>query len=216
MTPFAQLEKSASMQLWTRLLQGLPRLNSRISRAFKGFRKAPTDIASFATGRGMPAVAKELGRAGQLGNLAGHAAIATGTLMGAGPLMGAYKRLSGGSKDSEKPNRERPFFENQHPLDLRMLEGKTAGSDAASKGLSKDQAIAEFLEKYRDLGGSRQSGAMPKGMRFDAKPRDWDRMGGTGGMLGRDPLQAYQRDLLNNIKSSPFVAAVPALDSMPS
>jgi hypothetical protein len=190
------------------------RLGSQLSRAFKGLKSAPKDLISVATGKGMPTVAKELGRAGRLGNLAGHAAIATGA------VLGTNKLLNGGSKDSKAPNRGRPISSGQHPLDLRMQEGLEAGRDAASRGLSKEEAIAEFMEKHRGMGGSGQGGAMPKGMRFDARPRDWNRMGGTGGMAGktavgiaeRNKLQPYQLELMDNVKSSPRYDYTPDLD----
>jgi hypothetical protein len=190
------------------------RLGSQLSRAFKGLKSAPKDLISVATGRGVPSLAKELGRAGQLGNLAGHAAIATGSLMGANEL------LNGGSKDSKAPNRGRPISSGQHPLDLRMREGLEAGRDAASRGLSKDEALEEFMKRYGGMGGSGQGGSIPKGMRFDARPRDWNRMGGTGGMAGktavgiaeRNKLQPYQLELMDNIKSSPRYDYTPDLD----
>jgi hypothetical protein len=190
------------------------RLGSQLSRAFKGLKSAPKDLISVATGKGMPAVAKELGRAGRLGNLAGHAAIATGA------VLGTNKLLNGGSKDSKAPNRGRPISSGQHPLDLRMREGLEAGRDAASSGLSKAEALEEFMKRYGGMGGSGQGGSIPKGMRFDARPRDWNRMGGTGGMAGktavgiaeRNKLQPYQLELMDNIKSSPRYDYTPNLD----
>lgn len=78
MTPFAQLEKSAGVNI--------SQLGNLVSRAWKGFSRAPGDIASALSGRGMSSmseIGKELGRAGQIGNVVGTAGAAGGLLYGA-------------------------------------------------------------------------------------------------------------------------------------
>lgn len=189
MTPFARLEKSAVINL--------ARLGSTALRAFKGFKSAPSEFASALSGRGMPGIATELGRAGQLGNLAGHGMIGTGLFLGGNKavneLMG--ERNSKNFYRPQKPNDGQRLGASHPDLKKRILEDRYVQREAASRGLSKDEAFAEFLKRYGSQGGTGQGGAMPEGMRFDAKPRDLNRMVGTGGMR---PPSKSSKPFFNN------------------
>ena len=70
MTPFAQLEKSAGLNL-SSLIGGLGRfgIGDKLTRFGKGFARTPSEFASFVSGKGLSRPAAELGRAGRLGEL---------------------------------------------------------------------------------------------------------------------------------------------------
>lgn len=110
-----------------------------------------------------------LGRAGYGGLAAGMAAIPATLVAG----LNATRR----SDDNAKETDGGPRMNAIHPDLKKILDNRNAGIDvgmnAARRGLTKEQALMEVLEKYRGMGGSGRGGAVPGGMRFNAKPRDW-------------------------------------------
>jgi hypothetical protein len=149
----------------------IARLGSQLSRAFKGLKAAPADFASLATGRGMPSVAKELGRAGQLGNLAGHAALQTGM------FMGVNKLINGGAKDStgeQKPNNGNALGAI-HPDLKRMLDAGVATGIAGAQQNMGDRTISyedfrKLMEKNKLKPGERGTGLRPPSKPFFNNP----------------------------------------------
>lgn len=159
MTPFAHLEKSAN----------IGRLASMASRAAKGFGMGLKGVALPLSKAPSAQAIQELGRAGYGGLAAGMAAIPATLVAG----LNATRR----SGDKAKETDGGPRMNAIHPDLKKILDNRNAGVDvgmnAARRGLTKEQALMEVLEKYRGMGGSGRGGAVPGGMMFNAKPRDW-------------------------------------------
>jgi len=154
MTPFAQLEKSAAIDL-----KGL---GSIASRALKGFRSAPSDFASLVSGRGIPTVANELGTAGQAGNLIGHGMIGTGLLSGANALNDKLTKKPGGE---QKPNGGHPLGA-VHPDLKKQWEAQGTPNGPGYDRLREMMQIG--MQSGMDTGGF--TGSRP---RMDALGRPW-------------------------------------------
>jgi hypothetical protein len=179
----------------------LARLGSQLSRAFKGLKAAPADFASLATGKGMPAVAKELGRAGQLGNLAGHAALQTGM------FMGVNKLINGGAKDStgeQKPNNGKALGAIHPDLKKMLEEQASAQPNMGDRAISYED-FRELMEKNKLKPGERGTGLRPPSKPFFNNPftSEGRKRIGTGlnnvsesysPLMNRDELRALYGD----------------------